>query len=137
LRNPLNDTQDLGRALTKLGFDVRLHQDLNQDGMDRVIGEFGQSLSKGAVGLFYFAGHGVQVQDRNHLILIDARIERESQVKYKAVDMGMIIQEMHYAGSEINVVILDACRNNPFARSFRSLNRGLAIVDSPQGSLIA
>jgi hypothetical protein len=137
LRNPLNDAQDIGRALRTLGFDVRLHQDLNQQEMDKAIAEFGQSLSKGAVGLFYFAGHGVQVQGRNYLVPIDAGIQRESQVKYRAVDMGMIMEEMHYAGSEINVVILDACRNNPFARSFRSLNRGLAIVDSPQGSLIA
>ena len=88
-------------------------------------------------GLFYFAGHGVQVKGRNFLIPVDAQIQREDEVAYNSVDVGQVLDKMESAGNRLNIVILDACRNNPFARSFRSTAAGLAQMDAPVGTLIA
>jgi uncharacterized caspase-like protein len=99
--------------------------------------EFGDRLRSDGVAVFYFAGHGVQVKDRNYLIPVDADIQREDEVPYAAMDVGRIIDKMETARSRVNVVILDACRNNPFARSYRSAGQGLAQMDAPIGTLIA
>jgi len=90
----------------------------------------------GCIGLFYFAGHGIQVKGINYLIPVDAEIETESDVEYEAVDAGRILGKMEDAGNDLNIVIVDACRDNPFARSFRSSSRGLARMDAPKGSII-
>jgi hypothetical protein len=95
-------------------------------------------LRQGGVGLFYFAGHGVQVGGRNYLIPISAEINAETEVEYEAVEAGFVLAQMEEARNRLNIVILDACRNNPFARSFRSSTRGPAGVRSaPSGTLIA
>lgn len=137
LRNPLNDAREIARALRGLSFDVTLKENLDQKEMKREIQGFGQKLQQGGVGLFYFAGHGVQVNGRNYLIPVGAAIEHEKQVEYEAVDMGAVLGEMDYARNRLNIVILDACRDNPFARSFRSTAQGLASVNAPSGTLIA
>ncbi len=137
LRNPLNDAREMANALRGLSFDVTLRENLDQKDMKREIQAFGQKLQKGGVGLFYFAGHGVQVSGRNYLIPVGAAIEHEKQVEYEAVDMGAVLGEMDYARNRLNIVILDACRDNPFARSFRSAAQGLASVNAPSGTLIA
>jgi uncharacterized caspase-like protein len=106
--------------------------------MEDAIYEFGRALrEKNSIGLFFFAGHGMQVNGRNYLIPIKARIESESDVKHEGVDAGKILGKMEDAGNGLNIVILDACRNNPFSRSFRSFTPGLAQMDVPTGSLIA
>jgi transposase len=92
---------------------------------------------KGRVGMFYFAGHGVQVNGANYLIPIGAVIKGEAGVKYEAVDAGFVLAQMEDARNRSNIVVLDACRNNPFARSFRSSSGGLASIDAPVGTLIA
>jgi len=89
------------------------------------------------VGLFYYAGHGIQVNNRNYLIPTNADIISESDVEYEALDAGRILGKMKDAGNNMNIVILDACRNNPFSRSFRTSVRGLVKMDAPTGSLIA
>lgn len=89
------------------------------------------------MGLFYYAGHGIQVKGRNYLIPIGAAIESESDVKYESVDAGRVLGKMEDAGNSLNVIILDACRNNPFGRSFRSSDKGLAKMDAPTGSILA
>jgi formylglycine-generating enzyme required for sulfatase activity len=137
LRNPVNDARAMARAVQELGFDVTLRENLDQKEMKKEIQAFGQKLQKGGVGLFYFAGHGVQVNGRNYLIPVGASIEHENQVEYEAVDMGAILGEMDYARNRLNIVILDACRDNPFARSFRSASQGLASVNAPSGTLIS
>ncbi len=137
LRNPINDARQMARSLQELGFDVSLHEDLDQKGMKREIQSLGQKLQKGGVGLFYFAGHGVQVGGHNYLIPVGAAIEHEKQVEYEAVDMGAVLAEMDFARNRLNIVVLDACRDNPFARSFRSVSQGLASVSAPSGTLIA
>ncbi|HBD09911.1 MAG TPA: hypothetical protein DCZ69_16800 [Syntrophobacteraceae bacterium] len=137
LRNPVNDARSISSALRDLGFDVVEKENLTQKDMKREIQAFGAKLQKGGVGLFYFAGHGMQVNGRNYLIPVGARIEHEKQVEYEAVDMGAVLSEMDYARNPMNIVILDACRDNPFARSFRSSAQGLAAVNAPGGTLIA
>ena len=125
------------RALKELSFDVTLRENLDQKEMKKEIQAFGQKLQKGGVGLFYFAGHGVQVNGHNYLIPLGASIEHENQVEYEAVDMGAVLGEMDYARNRLNIVILDACRDNPFARSFRSASQGLASINAPSGTVIS
>ena len=137
LRNPVNDARVMGRSLQELGFDVTERENLTQKDMKREIQSFGQKLLKGGVGLFYYAGHGMQVNGRNYLIPVGASIEHEKQVEYEAVDAGAVLTEMDYARNRLNIVILDACRDNPFARSFRSSAQGLATLNAPTGTLIA
>ncbi len=137
LRNPINDARSMANALKALSFDVTIRENLNQKEMKKEIQAFGEKLQKGGVGLFYFAGHGVQVNGHNYLIPVGASIEHEKQVEYEAVDLGSVLGEMDYARNRLNIVILDACRDNPFARSFRSVSQGLASINAPSGTLIA
>jgi len=138
LRNPVNDAHDITRTLNQLGFEVIHKENANQRTMENAISRFGRQLRKqGGVGLFYFAGHGIQVKGRNYLIPVDAKIETESDVRFEAVDAGRVLGKMEDAGNDLNIVILDACRDNPFARSFRTSSKGLARMDAPKGSLIA
>ena len=137
LKNTINDAEDMGDSLRNLGFKVILKKNADQRNMEDAIRYFGKLLVDGSVGLFYFAGHGFQVEGRNYLIPIDAKIESESDVKYEAVDAGRVLGKMEDAGNRLNIVILDACRNNPFARAFRSDQKGLARMEAPTGSLIA
>ena len=138
LKNPSNDAADMGAALEALGFEVNVLLNANQTAMKRAIDEFGRKLDRDrGTGLFYFAGHGVQVKGRNYLIPVNAGIRTENDVEYESVDAGRVLAKMEDAGNELNIVILDACRNNPFARSFRSVQNGLAQINAPSGSLIA
>jgi uncharacterized caspase-like protein len=126
LKNPVNDAEDMGRVLSELGFRVILQKNVDRRAMEDAIRGFGRQLRNGGVGLFYFAGHGIQVEGRNYLIPVNARIESESDVKYEAVDAGFVLGKMEDAQNQLNIVILDACRNNPYARYFRAANSGLA-----------
>jgi hypothetical protein len=138
LRNSVNDAKDMTEALRNLGFTVIYKQNAKQKDMERAIRNFGKKLRKhGGIGLFYYAGHGMQIDGRNYLIPIDAEIETESDVKFETVDAGRVLGKMEDAGNGLNIVILDACRNNPFARIFRSVSQGLAKMDAPTGSIVA
>ncbi|MDX9822108.1 MAG: DUF1566 domain-containing protein [Syntrophales bacterium] len=138
LKNPVNDATDMAAALQKAGSTVTLKKNAKLREMEEAIEGFGNSLKRGGVGLFYFAGHGVQVNGVNYLLPVGARINKESDVKYEAVDANRILDEMAGANNGLNIVMLDACRDNPFARSFRSASRGLAIVSSaPTGTFIS
>ncbi len=138
LKNPVNDAVDMAAALKELGFTVVLKKDVKLKEMETAISDFGKSLKQGGVGLFYYAGHGLQVGGINYLVPIGIRIAQESDVKYETVDAGRVLDEMDNAGNGLNIVILDACRDNPFARSFRSTRRGLAVLSSaPVGSFIS
>lgn len=137
LKNPPNDARDMAATLKALGFDVASGINVNQRDMKRLIREFGQKLKAGGSGLFYYAGHGVQSRGRNYLIPIDANITSEAEVEDSGVDVGLVLNFMDDAQNGLNIVILDACRNNPFSRSFRSASDGLAQVDAPTGTLIA
>jgi hypothetical protein len=137
LKNPPNDARDMAATLKTLGFDVTSGVNLTQRDMKRLIREFGMKLKNGGSGLFYYAGHGVQSKGRNYLIPVDANIQSEAEVEDSGVDAGLVLNFMDDAQNGLNIVILDACRNNPFARSFRSASDGLAQVDAPTGTLIA
>jgi len=138
LRNPVNDADDMGAALKRLGFDVILRKNASQQDMEDAIRDLGDRLKKGGVGLFFYAGHGVQIAGRNYLLPVGTRIDRETDVKYRAVDADMVLDEMGNAGNPMNIVILDACRDNPFGKSFRTACRGLAVISSaPRGTLIS
>ncbi len=137
LRNPTNDARALAGALKALGFEVTAHENLGQREMRRAILDFGTRLREGGVGLFYFAGHGLQVNGRNYLVPVDAAINSEAEVEVESVDVASVLARMETARNRVNLVILDACRDNPFARSFRSAARGLAAIDAPSGTLIA
>jgi hypothetical protein len=137
LRNPVNDAQDMAYTLENLGFEVIHRENAERKAMILAIMDFGRQLRKGGIGLFYFAGHGIQVDGRNYLIPVDAKIESESDVEFGGVDAGRVLGKMEDAENDLNIVILDACRNNPFSSSFRTSTRGLARMDAPKGSLIA
>ncbi len=138
LANPVNDARSMARALRSAGFDVILGENLsNKTEMKRLIRDFGFKLNKGGVGLFYYAGHGIQVEGFNFLVPVNAIINNEEEVEYEAVDAGFVISQMEAADNRLNIVILDACRNNPYARSFRSSKQGLSGMSAPTGTLIA
>lgn len=137
LANPVNDASDMAAALKKLGFTVILKKNADIEMMEEAIEDFGNRLKKGGVGLFYYAGHGIQAYGSNYLIPVGAKIKKESDIKYRAIDAGRILDEMGNAGNDMNIFILDACRDNPFNRSFRSAGRGLSIISAaPRGTFI-
>jgi len=138
LKNPVNDARAIEKTLKSLGFTVWKHEDLSYQMMMKSVDDFGDELLKGGgVGLFYYAGHGIQYNGRNFLIPTDAEISRENEIQYKSVDGGLVLAKMENARNRLNIVILDACRDNPFARSFRSAAQGLAFMDAPTGTIIA
>jgi hypothetical protein len=138
LKNPPNDAIDISRKLQNLDFEVTTLINANGLEMERSIREFGKDLAKdeNGLGLFYYAGHGVQIEGRNYLVPIGADINAADEVRYKAIDAGIVLSKMESAGNGTNIVLLDACRDNPYKSSFRTQNRGLAIVNAPRGSLI-
>jgi len=137
LKNPAKDARDMAALLKSLGFRVTLKTDVGVKEMEEAVRQFGLDLRQGGVGLFYFAGHGVQVQGNNYLVPVDAKIQTESDVRFECVDAGRVLGKMEDANNSLNIVVLDACRNNPFSRSFRSADRGLAEMRAPTGSIIA
>ncbi len=138
LSNPGNDATDFAAVLKSLGFNVQLKTNASRRQIIDAIRKFGQELQQhGGVGLFFFAGHGIQANGRNYLIPIGADIRKEHEIEDEGVNIGRVLGEMEDARNRLNIVILDACRNNPYERSFRSGGRGLASIDAPRGTLIA
>jgi len=140
LANPANDADLMTTTLKKLGFKVVETRDADLNQMNRSIREFSDLLSGAgpqAVGLFFYAGHGLQIDGENWLIPINAKIEKASQAEFEAVPASKILGQMQFAENSLNIVILDACRNNPLSRGMRSASTGLAKMDAPLGSFIA
>jgi formylglycine-generating enzyme required for sulfatase activity len=138
LRNPPNDARAMAQALRGLSFEVIEKVDLDDKKMRKVIDEFGEKIRNGGVGLFYYSGHGVQANGRNYMIPVHAAINGEGDVEYESVEIGRVLGKMADARNRMNIVILDACRNNPYERSFRNATQGLAAITSaPTGTLIA
>jgi hypothetical protein len=137
LRNPTNDARAMATALEQLDFKVELVLNGDRRKMIKTLNRFNRKLRQADVGLFYYAGHGIQVKGRNYLIPVDAALETESDIEFEALDLGRVLGKMDDAGCPLNIVILDACRDNPFSRSFRSATKGLAMVDAPRGTLLA
>ena len=136
LRNPVNDARDMVTKLRELGFQVIERLDADRQTMRQALREFEQQLrQQRGVGLFYYAGHGVQLKGQNYLIPIGVDIRQEFEIPDEGVDADAVLRAMESAGNGFNIVILDACRNNPFARSLGS--RGLARMEGPVGTFIA
>ncbi|MDB9398295.1 MULTISPECIES: caspase family protein [Microcystis] len=138
LGTPLNDATDMNAVLKELGFEVILLKDATKRQMDEAIDRFTRQMTQGSVGLFYYAGHGMQIEGENYLIPVNnGLIKVEPDVKSDAVPLGKILGRMDEAENAVNIVILDACRDNPFRGFKRSLSRGLTAVQTATGSLIA
>ncbi len=140
LPNPANDAELMASTLTKLGFKVVKTHDADLKQMTRSIREFSDLLSGAgpqAVGLFFYAGHGLQIDGENWLIPINAHITKTADAEFEAVPASKILGQMQFAENSLNIVILDACRNNPLSRGVRSASTGLAKMDAPLGSFIA
>ncbi len=139
LTNPVNDAGLLAGVLQAQGFEVTRVIDADQRAMKRAFSDFAAKLQMAgpdSVALVYYAGHGVQFRGANYLIPVDAKLDTEAQLEIETFNADTIMQAIGAAGSKLNIVILDACRNTPF-RSFRSASRGLAAIDAPQGTLVA
>lgn len=138
LLNPVNDARAMTRELRAAHFNVISVEDADLQKMTRAIDEFSRAIKKDGVALVFYAGHGMQVKGENFLIPVDADFREESEISYKAINLGYILSKLEDAKSRVNIVMLDACRDNPFARSWRSgKGGGLASVDAPAGTLIA
>lgn len=137
LVNPVNDARAMAAKLEALGFEVILHADADLRTMEDATETFYRRLKGAEAGLFYYAGHGMQTGGENYLLPVDARINRESDLRYEAMAAGRVLGAMEDAGAPVNVVILDACRDNPFRKSFRSGSHGLAVVQAVRGSFVA
>ncbi|MBU2511703.1 caspase family protein [bacterium] len=137
LNNPKNDANDMADLLKSKGFSVELLINATQREMEIAISQFGKQLKEGGVGLFYYAGHGMQVDGHNYLIPIDANITAEDEVRFESVEANRVLAKMESAGNRLNMMFLDACRDNPYKRSFRSSQKGLGQMDAPRGTLVA
>jgi len=140
LPNPANDADLMAATLKKPGFTVIESRDADLTQMTKAIRDFSNKLSGAgsqAVGLFFYAGHGLQIDGENWLIPINAKIEKSADAEFEAVPASKILGQMQFAENSLNIVILDACRNNPLSRGMRSASTGLAKMDAPLGSFIA
>jgi uncharacterized caspase-like protein len=141
LDNPRNDARLIADTLRGLGFAVvggGAQLDLDKTQFDHAVQSFSDQIQGADVGLFYYAGHGVQVRGANYLVPVSANPTRESDVDFQLVDTALVLRQMEGAGTKLNIVILDACRNNPFGgRGLRGSEGGLAQMRAPEGTLIS
>src|SRR5450631_3089556 len=138
LRNAGNDARKMEQALRSAGFETTLRIDAKRRNLYQVIDAFAMQIagSPDTVGLFYYAGHGIQTNGNNYLIPVDADIETEADLEAEAVNAGKVLRAMGEAHNRLNIVVLDACRDNPLPKG-RSASRGLARMDAPTGTFIA
>lgn len=137
LRNPVNDANLVAATLRDLGFDVIARTNVSLREMQTAVRDFRGKIQNGSVALFYYAGHGIQADGSNYLIPIGASIEAEGDLSLEGLDLNSVLKQMGAAHNRLNIVILDACRNNPFISSSRGGPQGLAQVNAPAGTFIA
>jgi hypothetical protein len=139
LANPTNDSDDIAAVLTKRGFEVIKKTDCRHKQMDVALKEFRAALKDSDVGFFFFAGHGMQIEGENYLAAIDTDVDTETDAKHSSLQLNRVIETMEKSRTATNIIVLDACRNNPFERKWqRSASiRGLAPVYAPKGTIIA
>lgn len=137
LANPGHDAEDMAAVLSRLGFEVIQEVNADKRTMVQAVDRFYKKLRQADIGFFFYAGHGVQLRGANYLIPIGGQVFSETDVEFEAVNAGRILGKMEAAGNRLNIVALDACRDNPFKRSFRSTAKGLARMDAPEGTFIA
>ena len=141
LKNAVNDDLDMAATLSGKGFTVILKQNASRTDMRDAIREFANEIKDGGVGLFYYSGHGMQVDGVNYLVPVDANIEMKAEIAEECISAATVLRVMEYSNNRINVIILDACRNSPFRSFSRSDEKGITKMDPPkgakQGSIIA
>jgi uncharacterized caspase-like protein len=138
LKNPGNDARGIAGELQKLGFQVSLKLDARRNEMIEAIRAFGAELGKKkGIGMFYYAGHGAQLAWKNYLIPVDAVIEKIEDMQAKTVELNSLLEGLVKAQNPMNVIILDACRDNPFGSKAQAQQKGLSQFDAPPGSLLA
>lgn len=140
LDNPPNDAALMAETLREVGFEVV--EEINADGrrMKRAVRKFGRLLSEAgedAVGFVFYAGHGIQSKGENYMIPVDAQIQDALDVELEGVPASTVLSSLDQAGNRLNIVVMDACRNNPYKAVTRSAGSGLARMDAPSGTLIA
>ena len=144
LANPKNDAADVGATLSKLGFEVLSGTDLDKAGMDRTIRLFAEKLSGADLAVFFYAGHGLQVDNQNYLVPIDAKLSTAAALDFEMVRLDLVQRSMERE-TKTNILFLDACRDNPLARNLArslgtrstSIGRGLAAIELGEGTLIS
>lgn len=137
LKNPVNDAADIAAKLRGYGFHVILRKNLTSRTVGSALNEFKQMLSKNAVALVFYAGHGMQIEGKNFLPFVDAEIEYLEDIPSQSLALGRILDIFEGQETRLNLVFLDACRNNPFSARTRNISRGLARELSPSGTLIS
>lgn len=138
LKNPANDAKGVGDALKAAGFEVNTLLETGREQLIEAIRNYVRAMEqKKAVGLFYFAGHGVQLAWRNYMLPIDAVIDKIDDVGKQSVDIARLMEGLTKAGNPMNVIILDACRENPFGKDFRVEHKGLSQMDAPTHTILA
>jgi hypothetical protein len=141
LKNPVNDSTDMARSLRSVGFDVIEANNTTLAQMREVTRRFADKLGNSDVGLVYYSGHGVEVKGKNYLIPVNADIKREYEVVDQAFDASQFLEMMDNIrgpnNKRVNILIVDACRNNELQKSWRSNNNGLARMDAPGGTFIS
>jgi TPR repeat protein/uncharacterized caspase-like protein len=137
LKNPANDAKAMAAMLRRAGFEVIERENATRRSMIEAMRIFSEKLSPGGVAAFFYAGHGIQANGANYLMPVDVSLAAEDDLRYEALDVQDILNRMDNARVRLSLVILDACRDNPFARSFRSAARGFKLLDAPSGTFIA
>lgn len=144
LKNPENDAVDMAAALSEIGFDVTVKLNADIETFDDALGEFQQKAEGSEVAVIFYAGHGIEFENRNYLLPVDAALEKESQIRYKTLELERL-EEAVSGASKLRMVFLDACRNNPFANRIQArggksrsvIGRGLAKVEPTEGTVVA
>ena len=140
LKNPANDAELIASKLNEIGFEVLMEKDVSLTGAQQLINNFAKKIKEigdDGIVLFYYAGHGIQFNGKNFIVPIDANLQSDTDIILQGINTELILKIIELSGAKTNVVVLDACRNNPFAAVSRSVGNGLARMDSPSGSLIA
>jgi hypothetical protein len=138
LRNPLNDARDMERILSEFGFQVDHALDVDYQHMEKAIDKFIAKLGPGTVGLFYYAGHGIQIDGENYLLPVDFVLKDEADAKRTAYSASRLNDRMEGVKTDLNIIILDACRNNPFQGERRlGQGKGLALMNAGKATFIA
>jgi len=134
LKNPINDARAIRDALRNRGFSVIYKENATKRDMKKLVKKFTHQLSKGGVGMYYFAGHGINVNGINYLVATDSLMDLEDEVEFEALSLNYVLKKMKHAKNRLNIVVLDACRNNPFGRSGAG---GLAPISNAKGIFVA
>ena len=141
LGNPGNDARLISQTLSHLGFTIiggGAQLNVGKSNLDRLVQGFGQEIQRADVALFYYSGHGLQVQGENWLVPVDANPTRPQDLDFQMVSADLVLKQMQGAGTRLNILILDACRNNPFgSRNLRGAVGGLAQMTAPDGTIIS